>query len=144
MPTPIYIKTDLLVIPVREKQLDEPAIRALDRRLKGKSPRAHPKKSIHRGRRKPTCISPRPALLPAAHLLFIGLGSEGEIASDTWRKIGARARKEASALGAEDIAFFFAPGQRYGGDGRRLVEGALSWRPTNSTNTARIRNRPPS
>ena len=31
----VNIKTDLLVIPVREKQLDEPAIRALDQRLKG-------------------------------------------------------------------------------------------------------------
>ncbi len=29
------IKTDLLVIPVREKKLDEPAIRAVDRLLKG-------------------------------------------------------------------------------------------------------------
>jgi hypothetical protein len=29
------IKTDLLVIPVREKKLDDPALRALDRHLKG-------------------------------------------------------------------------------------------------------------
>ena len=27
---PVNVKTDLLVIPVREKQLDDPAIRALD------------------------------------------------------------------------------------------------------------------
>ena len=38
------IKTDLLVIPVREKKLDEPAIRALDRRLKGQLRATHPKK----------------------------------------------------------------------------------------------------
>ena len=29
------IKSDLVVIPVREKRLDDPVIRALDRRLKG-------------------------------------------------------------------------------------------------------------
>ena len=29
------IKTDLLVIPVREKKLDDSVLRALDRRLKG-------------------------------------------------------------------------------------------------------------
>jgi hypothetical protein len=29
------IKSDLLVVPVREKKMDDPALRALDRRLKG-------------------------------------------------------------------------------------------------------------
>jgi hypothetical protein len=33
---PDNLKTDLLVVPVAEKKLEEPIIRALDRRLKGK------------------------------------------------------------------------------------------------------------
>ena len=34
-PPPSASRADLLVIPVREKKLDDPALRALDRRLKG-------------------------------------------------------------------------------------------------------------
>ena len=41
---PESLKTDLLVVPVSEKRLEETSIRALDRRLKGKATGAHPEK----------------------------------------------------------------------------------------------------
>ena len=56
-------------------------------------------------------------------MLLIGLGSEGEIVSDTWRKIAARARKEASALGAEEMALLFAPGKDMEAMAGVIVEG---------------------
>jgi leucyl aminopeptidase len=64
-------------------------------------------------------------MLPAAQLMLIGLGSEAEISSDTWRKIAARARKEAAALGAEEMAFLFAPGKDQDAMAGVVVEGVL-------------------
>ena len=118
----VNIKTDLLVIPVREKQLDEPAIRALDQRLKGQL-RQRIQKSRFTGAEGSQLHFSTAGLLPAAQLLLIGLGSEGEIVSDTWRKIAARARKEASALGAEEIALLFAPGKDMEAMAGVIVEG---------------------
>jgi len=118
------IKTDLLVIPVREKKLDDALIRALDRRLRGNL-RARMQKSKFTGAEGGTLIYQTAGLLPAAQLLLIGLGGGAEIAGDTWRKIGARARREAAALGAEDIAFFFSPYKDSAIAGGALVEGAL-------------------
>jgi Cytosol aminopeptidase family, N-terminal domain. len=93
------IKTDLLVIPVREKKLDDALIRTVDRRLRGNL-RARMQKSKFTGAEGGTLIYQTAGLLPAAQVLLIGLGGGAEIAGDTWRKIGARARREAAALGA--------------------------------------------
>jgi leucyl aminopeptidase len=118
------IKTDLLVIPVREKKLDDALIRTVDRRLRGNL-RARMQKSKFTGAEGGTLIYQTAGLLPAAQLLLIGLGGGAEIAGDTWRKIGARARREAAALGAEDIAFFFSPDKDSAIAGGALAEGAL-------------------
>ena len=42
-------------------------------------------------------------MLPAAQILLIGIGAGGHDLDDTWRKTGARARKEAAAIGAGEI-----------------------------------------
>ena len=102
------IKTDLLVLPVEEKKLDVPAIRALDRRLKGKLS-AQIQKSKFMGAEGSSLTYSTAGTLPASHLLLVGLGKANEADFDIWRKAGARARKEASTLGAQEIAFFFAP-----------------------------------
>ena len=41
--------------------------------------------------------------------MLVGLGAESDITVDTWRKLGGRLRKEASAVGAEEIALVFSP-----------------------------------
>src|SRR5688572_20059411 len=89
------IKTDLLVIPVREKKLEEPEIRAVDRHLKGNL-RTRIEKSKFTGAEGSTLLYTTMGMLPAAQLLLLGLGGP-EIAPETWRKAGARARKEAAA-----------------------------------------------
>ena len=117
------IRTGLLVIPVREKKLDEPEIRALNRVLNGNL-RARIQKSKFTGAEGSSLLYTSAGFLPAAQLLLIGIGGESEIATDTWRKAGARARREAAGIGAEDVALFFAPGKNAESAAAALVEGA--------------------
>jgi leucyl aminopeptidase len=116
------IRTGLLVIPVREKKLDEPEIRALNRVLNGNL-RARIQKSKFTGAAGSSLLYTSAGFLPTAQLLLIGIGSEPEIATDTWRTTGARARREAAAIGAEDVALFFAPGKNAENAAAALVEG---------------------
>jgi leucyl aminopeptidase len=102
------IKADLLVIPVQEKKLEEPILRTLDRRLNGKL-RQRIAKSRFMGNEGSTLVHSAGGLLPASTVMLIGIGNAKDIEADTWRKAAARARKEASAQGAENIAMFFAP-----------------------------------
>jgi leucyl aminopeptidase len=118
------ITADLLVVPVREKELDGPEIRALDRRLKGNL-RARIEKSKFNGAEGAKLVHPVAGMLPATQLLLIGLGGEPEITTDTWRKIGGRLRKEASAAGAENVGVLFSPDQGAERAAGALVEGVL-------------------
>ena len=117
------IKTDLLVIPVREKKLDDPALRALDRRLDG-----HLRRRIDRskftGAEGSALLYASAGSLPAGQIMLIGLGAD-EITTDGWRKAGARARKEAAAIGAEALAILFAPDKDPESAAGAIVEGAL-------------------
>jgi hypothetical protein len=105
---PESLKTDLLVVPVSEKRLEETSIRALDRRLKGKL-QERIQKSKFAGTEGASLLYSTAGVLPAANLLLIGLGKASDVDAEVWRKSGARARREATALGLEDIGFFFSP-----------------------------------
>ncbi len=118
------VKTDLLVIPVREKKLEGPEIRALDRCLKGNL-RTRIEKSRFTGAEGSALLCASVGMLPAAQILLLGLGGGSEIAAETWRKAGARARKEAAATGAEEIAFLFSPDKDAESVAGTIVEGAL-------------------
>ncbi len=122
--SPERIRTDLLVVPAREKRLDDAPLGALDRRLRG-ALRARMQKSRFTGAEGSALLHDSAGLLPAAQVLLIGVGSAAEIGGDTWRKLGARARKEAGALGAADVAVFFAPGDKSESAAAALAEGAL-------------------
>lgn len=99
------IKADLLAVPVREKEQEAPLIRRLDRRLKGKlSERI--RKGKFTGAEGSTLLYSTAGMIPAAHLLLIGMGKEKEIETDFWRKAGARAKKECQTVGGAEIAFF--------------------------------------
>src|SRR5262245_21865062 len=117
------IKTDLLVIPVREKKLDDQAFRALDRRLKGNL-RRRMEKSKFSGAEGSTLLYETAGMLPAGQILLVGVGG-AEIATDTWRKTGARANKEATALGAGAIAILLASDKEPQNAAGAIVEGAL-------------------
>jgi leucyl aminopeptidase len=118
------IKTDLLVVPVREKKLDEAGIRTLDRRLKGQLGRRI-EKSKFTGAEGSSLLYTTAGVLPAVQILLVGLGGEAEIVSDTWCKAAARARKEAAAVGAAELAFFFTPGKGADSVAAAIVEGVL-------------------
>jgi leucyl aminopeptidase len=117
------IKTGLLVIPVREKKLDAPEIRALDRALGGNL-RGRIQKSGFTGAENSTLLYPTAGSLPTAQLLLVGMGGGAESA-ETWRKAGARARREAAAVGADDPALFFAPEKSSESAAAAAAEGAL-------------------
>jgi leucyl aminopeptidase len=121
--SPERIRTGLLVVPVREKRLDEPELRALNRLLNGNL-RARIGKSRFTGAEGSTLLYTSAGFLPAAQLLLIGLGGADEIAVDTWRITGARARREAAATGAQDVAMFFSPAKNAESAAAALVEGA--------------------
>ncbi|MSP37033.1 MAG: leucyl aminopeptidase [Deltaproteobacteria bacterium] len=118
------IKCDLLVIPVRENHLDDAALRAVDRQLKGHL-RRRMTQSKFTGSEASTLLYTSAGNLPAGQILLIGLGA-APVSGDTWRKVGARARKEAHAIGASDIALYFAPDkQQEISAAAALLEGLL-------------------
>ena len=75
-------------------------------------------------------------------LLLIGLGGGAEITGDTWRKTGARARREAAALGAEEIAILFSPDKDSTTAGGRIGRRRAACQPISSTNIARTHEPP--
>jgi leucyl aminopeptidase len=104
--------------------LETPALRSLDRRLRGKlSERI--KKSKFTGAEGSSLVYDTAGVLPASHLLLAGLGKTNDVDSDAWRKVGGRAWREAFTIGAEEIAFFFAPDKDPEDAAGAVVEGAL-------------------
>ncbi|MGH7929226.1 MAG: leucyl aminopeptidase, partial [Candidatus Binatia bacterium] len=63
--------------------------------------------------------------LPAAHILLVGLGQEKDIDNNSWRNALARARREASTLGAQDVALFFSVTKEAEERAGAAVEGAM-------------------
>jgi len=117
------IKTDLLVIPVRDNKLDDPRLRALDRILQGHL-RRRIAKSKFTGAEGSALLYGTAGTLPAGQILLIGRGDD-ETASDGWRKVGARARKEAGAIGAGEFSILFAPDKDPESAAGAIAEGAL-------------------
>jgi leucyl aminopeptidase len=118
------IKTDLLVLPVIEKRLDEAPLRALDRPLKGQI-RQRIQRSNFTGAEGATLIYSTAGALPAANVLLVGLGPEKEADNNAWRKALARARRDASAMGAQDLAVFFSARRDAEEKAGAAVEGVL-------------------
>jgi leucyl aminopeptidase len=118
------IKTDLLVLPVIEKQLTEAPLRALDRRFKGQL-RQRIQKGNFTGADGSTLLYSTAGALPAGQILLVGLGPEKDSDNNSWRKALARARREAAAIGAQDIALFFSPIKDPEEKAAAAVEGAL-------------------
>ena len=122
--SPERIKTDLLTIPVKERGLNEPIIRRLDRYLGGKlSERIKRRNFI--GAEGSVLLHPTEGRLPAAHVLLLGMGKEHEIESHFWRRSGAQTRKEAAGIWAEEIAFFLPPTSDLARIAGPLTEGFL-------------------
>lgn len=117
-------KTELLVVPINEKKLEDPTIRALDRRLKGKL-QERIQKSKFTGAEGSSLLYFTAGALPASHLLLLGMGKASEIDAETWRKAGARATREATSIGAEEIGVYLSPERQAALAAGALVEGSL-------------------
>jgi leucyl aminopeptidase len=118
------IRTDLLVLPVMENRVEDSTLRLLDRRLGGGLSRRI-KKSRFTGAEGTSLLHATGGALPAAYLLLVGMGKGEEIELDSWRKAAARARKEAGAIGAEEIALHFIPNREPETAVGAVVEGVL-------------------
>src|ERR1043166_6705013 len=87
------IRTDLLVLPVVEKELEKSPLHVFDRRLKGKL-RERIQKTNFTGSEGSTLFFPTAGVLPAANVLIIGMGKAADIEPDTWRRAAGRGRKK--------------------------------------------------
>jgi hypothetical protein len=132
------IKSDLLVLPVREKKWMIPALRALDRRLKGHL-RGRIEQSKFTGAEGATLLMATLGMLPAAQILLIGVGA-ADMTAISGAKLAARGAQGAAAIGAGEIAILFAPDNDPDNAAGALVEGALL-ASYHSTNTARPHER---
>lgn len=115
-----HLRTDLLAIPVKESEIEGSLLRRLDRRLRG-GLAERIRRSRFTASEGSALLYTTSGMLPAANLLLVGLGKGEAIDADSWRKAGAQARKEASAQGAREIGFFFAPDK----DGESAVAAAV-------------------
>ena len=119
---PEHIQTELLVLPVKEKRVEDAVVRRLDRLLHGRlSERI--KRSRFIGSEGSALLYSAAGTLPAANLLLIGMGKEEEIEIESWRKAGAWTKKEAAGLGAGEIAFFFSADREPETAAGAIVEG---------------------
>ena len=121
---PERLKTGLLALPVKEKRIDEPVLRRLDRLLRG-GLAERIRKSQFTGAEGSSLLYSTAGRMRAANLLLIGMGKAEEINADSWRKAGARARKEAAGLGAEEIVFLFTADKEPELAAGAIVEGIL-------------------
>ncbi|MFQ5682487.1 MAG: leucyl aminopeptidase [Candidatus Binatia bacterium] len=120
--SPERIKTDLLVLPVREKELEDSVLRKLDRLLKGRLSRQI-KKTRFQGAEGSTLLHGTAELLPSFYVLLVGMGKKHDIELDSWRNAAGRAVKEARGAGAEEIAFFLSPDGASEGVTGAIIEG---------------------
>jgi leucyl aminopeptidase len=80
-------------------------------------------KSNFTGAEGSSFLHPTAGLLPADNVLLLGIGG-GDVSDDTWRKAGAKARKEAASIGTDDFAVLFDPGKNPESAAGAIVEGA--------------------
>ena len=118
------IRTDLLVVPVAERDLEKPPLYLLDRRLRGKL-RERIQKTRFSGGEGNHLILPTGGVLAATNLLLAGMGKPEEIDADSWRRMAGRVRREAGSLGAADAAIYFDPGAEQENAAAAIVEGTL-------------------
>lgn len=120
---PDRIKAGLLAIPVKEKETEQALIRQMDRILKGRLS-ARIKQAKFTGAEGSTLLQSAEGMLPAPYILLVGMGKEKEIEIDSWRRAAARAKKEASGVGAQEMAFLFPENREPEAVAAAIAEGA--------------------
>ena len=124
---PAQVKTALLAVPVTDGGLEEGIAPSLDGPLRGRL-RALARKSGFAGRRGTSLLAATRGLLPADHVLLVGVGKQEEDGPQggvhAWRVAGAVAAREAGRLWADE-AVFLLPERETEPAAGAVAEGAL-------------------
>ena len=124
---PAQVKTALLAVPVTDGGLEEGIAPSLDGPLRGRL-RALARKSGFAGRRGTSLLAATRGLLPADHVLLVGVGKQEEEGPQggihAWRVAGAVAAREAGRLWADE-AVFLLPDRETEPAAGAVAEGAL-------------------
>lgn len=124
---PAQVKTALLAVPVTDGSLEEGIAPSLDGPLRGRL-RALARKSGFAGRRGTSLLAATRGLLPADHVLLVGVGKQEEDGPQggvhAWRVAGAVAAREAGRLWADE-AVFLLPDRETEPAAGAVAEGAL-------------------
>ena len=125
---PAQVKTALLAVPVTDGGLEEGIAPSLDGPLRGRL-RALARKSGFAGRRGTSLLAATRGLLPADHVLLVGVGKQEEDGPQggvhAWRVAGAVAAREAGRLWADEAVFLLPPERETEPAAGAVAEGAL-------------------
>ena len=121
---PSRVRTALLAVPVTDKSLADGPARRLDRQLKGRLG-ALVKRSRFAARRGTTLLAATHGMMPAGHVLLVGLGKQEEEGLHAWRMAGAAVVREAGRIWADEAVFMLPPDEQADAVAKAVAEGAL-------------------
>jgi leucyl aminopeptidase len=99
--------SDLLVVPVLQGKQESEDIKELDRALGG-ALSAQIRRVKFSGKEGEALLFPTHGRLPSPSVFLIGVGKATKSEGETWRRAGARARKEARNQNAKRIVWYVA------------------------------------
>jgi leucyl aminopeptidase len=118
------IESDLLVVPVPQGKQERDEVKALDNMLGG-ALRAQLARVKFTGNEGESLLFHTHGRLPSPVVLLLGLGKAASIESETWRRAGAKAQREARNQNARRVAWFVAADQKNAATLAAVAEGAL-------------------
>jgi leucyl aminopeptidase len=103
---PLRVKTDFLILPVAEGEIDSPTIREIDRKLGG-APSRHAKEADFHGEEGKSLLHRVETGAPFRTLYLAGMGKTGDRTLERWRRAVAAAVRAGRGEGARRAAVFF-------------------------------------
>jgi leucyl aminopeptidase len=113
---------DVLVVPLLQGGQQGESVSALDAAFAG-ALRQQIKHSGFAAKEGETLLFPTHGRLPSRTILLLGVGKAANLESDTWRRGGARAHREAKGQGAKQVAWYFSTDRRPEEHLAAVVEG---------------------
>ena len=104
---PLSVKTDFLVLPVADGEIDSPLIRKIDRKLAGALSR-HAKEADFRGQEGKALLHRVEEGAPFRTLYLAGMGKPSDRTLERWRRVVAGAARAARGCGTRRAAVFFS------------------------------------
>lgn len=120
----LAVETDLLGLPVWQGEAHTPETASLDKRLKGRLMQAW-KKQKFSGKEGSTFLLPTMGLVPADHVLFVGMGEKKEASVNSWRRCVDTTIGQALRLKAKTAALALAAGGEKEEIIAAITEGSL-------------------